>query len=68
MNGGIIYEYFADGLEAKSPRLYKEGWYSKTTFCSRIGISPSYLYKWFKGEKEFSDNLVNRINSYIDKF
>lgn len=40
----------------------------KTTFCSRIGISLSYLYKWFKGEKEFSDNLVNRINSYIDKF
>ena len=40
----------------------------KTPFCSRIGISPSYLYKWFKGEKEFSDNLVNRINSYIDKF
>ena len=36
----------------------------KTTFCSRIGISPSYLYKWFKGEKD----LVNRINSYIDKF
>ena len=40
----------------------------KTTFCSLIGISPSYLYKCFKGEKEFSDNLVNRINSYIDKF
>lgn len=40
----------------------------KTTFCKRVDISPSYLYKWFKGEKEFSDNLVNRINSYIDKF
>ena len=40
----------------------------KTTFCSRIGISQSYLNKWFKGEKEFLDNLVNRINSYIDKF
>lgn len=68
MNGGIIYEYFADGLEAKSPRLYKRVGIPKTTFCSRIGISPSYLYKWFKGEKEFSDSLVSRINDYIDKF
>ena len=32
MNGGKIYEHFTDGLEAKSPRLYKEGWYSKNDF------------------------------------
>ena len=48
MNGGIIYEYFADGLEAKVRDYIKRVGIPKRLFCSRIGISPSYLYKWFK--------------------
>ncbi len=38
-----------------------------TAFCKKIEISPTYYYKWMNYNVEFSDQLVNRINIFLNK-
>lgn len=38
-----------------------------TNFCKRVDISPTYYYKWIKNDIEFSDQLMNRIATYLNE-
>ena len=40
----------------------------KTKFCQNVGISTNHLYGWLKKEREFSDELVQRIETYISNY
>ena len=40
----------------------------RTTFCKRINISTGYLYKWLHDERTFSDEVVERIEAYLNKY
>ena len=40
----------------------------RTTFCKRINISTGYLYKWLHNERTFSDEVVERIEAYLNKY
>lgn len=40
----------------------------RTTFCKRINISTGYLYKWLHNERTFSDEIVERIEAYLNKY
>ena len=40
----------------------------RTTFCKRINISTDYLYKWLHNERTFSDEIVERIETYLNKY
>ena len=40
----------------------------RTTFCKRINISTVYLYKWLHDERTFSDEVVERIETYLNKY
>lgn len=38
-----------------------------TAFCKRIEISPTYYYKWINNNVEFSDQLISRINNFLNE-
>lgn len=38
-----------------------------TAFCKRIGISPTYYYKWMNNNVEFSDQLIIRIKNFLNE-
>lgn len=38
-----------------------------TAFCKRIEISPTYYYKWINNDVEFSDQLISRINNFLNE-
>lgn len=38
-----------------------------SSFCRRMKISNTYYYMWMRGDIEFSDEIVNRITSYLDE-
>lgn len=38
----------------------------KTQFCKKVEMSPSYLYRYLKGEYDISEAMINRINAYLD--
>ncbi len=38
-----------------------------TAFCKKIEISPTYYYKWINHHVEFSDQLISRINSFLNE-
>lgn len=40
---------------------------SKSLFCRRLGISTQHLYHYLKGG-EISDDLEERIRTYLDKY
>lgn len=40
----------------------------RTTFCKRIYISTVYLYKWLHNERTFSDEVVERVETYLKKY
>lgn len=40
----------------------------RTTFCKRINISTVYLYKWLHDERTFSDEVVERIEAYLNRY
>lgn len=39
-----------------------------TSFCNRIHISTTYLYKWLHNERTFSDDVSERIDEYLKRF
>lgn len=41
---------------------------NKTVFCRRVGISSSMLQYYMKHEREISNNMNNKINSFIDGY
>lgn len=38
-----------------------------TAFCKKIEISPTYYYKWMNNNVEFSNQLLNRINNFLNE-
>lgn len=38
-----------------------------TAFCKRIEISPTYYYKWINNDVEFSNQVVNRIEKFLNE-
>lgn len=38
-----------------------------TAFCKRIEISPTYYYKWMNNDVEFSNQVVNRIEKFLNE-
>ncbi len=38
-----------------------------TAFCKKIEISPTYYYKWINNNVEFSDQLISRINNFLNE-
>lgn len=38
-----------------------------TSFCKKIDISPTYYYKWMNNNVEFSNQLLNRINNFLNE-
>ena len=40
----------------------------RTTFCKRINISTVYLYKWLHNERTFSDEIVERLTVYLNRY
>lgn len=38
-----------------------------TSFCKKIDISPTYYYKWINNNVEFSNQLLNRINNFLNE-
>ncbi len=38
-----------------------------TSFCKKIDISPTYYYKWINNNVEFSDQLISRINNFLNE-
>lgn len=38
-----------------------------TTFCRKVEISPTYYYSWMRGEVEFSESFLNRIETYLNE-
>lgn len=36
-------------------------------FCRRIGISTAWYYRWMHEEAEFSDELCEKITTYLDE-
>ena len=38
-----------------------------TSFCKKIEISPTYYYKWINNNVEFSDQLISRINNFLNE-
>ena len=38
-----------------------------TAFCKRIDISPTYYYKWINNNVEFSNEIINRIETFLNK-
>lgn len=36
-----------------------------TAFCRKVGISPTYYYKFMNDEIELSDKLTKRIVTYL---
>jgi len=39
-----------------------------TAFCKRIDISTTYYYKWMNGNVEFSNEIINRITTFLNEF
>ena len=39
-----------------------------TAFCKRIDISTTYYYKWMNNSVEFSNEIVNRIITFLNEF
>lgn len=37
-----------------------------SVFCRKVQISATYYYAWMRGEVDFSENINNRIESYLD--
>lgn len=38
-----------------------------TSFCKKVGISPTYYYKFMNDEVEYSAGLVKGIEAYLDE-
>ena len=38
-----------------------------TSFCRKVNISPTYFYKYMNNEVEYSVELVNGIQAYLDE-
>lgn len=38
-----------------------------TSFCKKIEISTTYYYKWINNNVEFSDQLVSRIETFLNE-
>lgn len=38
-----------------------------TTFCRKVEISHTYYYAWMRGEVEFSENIMKRIETYLNE-
>ena len=38
-----------------------------TAFCKRIDISPTYYYKWINDNVEFSKEIINRIETFLNE-
>lgn len=38
-----------------------------TAFCKRIEISPTYYYKWINNDVEFSNQVANRIEKFLNE-
>lgn len=38
-----------------------------TAFCKKIEISPTYYYKWMNNNVEFSNQLISRINNFLNE-
>jgi len=36
-------------------------------FCKRINISNTYYYRWINGEVEFSEDICNRIETFLNE-
>lgn len=36
-------------------------------FCKKINISNSYYYRWINGEIEFSKDICDRINTFLNE-
>lgn len=35
-------------------------------FCKKINISNSYYYRWLNGEIEFSEDICDRIDAFLN--
>ncbi len=35
--------------------------------CKRINISNTYYYRWINGEVEFSEDICNRIETFLNE-
>ena len=55
-------------LKERVKKYLLESGCPKTTLCKRLGISTNHLYAWFKGERNISDELRNKIRDYLDKY
>ena len=38
-----------------------------SVFCRKVQVSVTYYYAWMRGEVEFSENINNRIETYLDE-
>lgn len=38
-----------------------------TAFCKRIKISNTYYYRWIHGEVEFSKDICDRIEKFLNE-
>ncbi|HIT89064.1 MAG TPA: hypothetical protein IAC41_01400 [Candidatus Merdenecus merdavium] len=39
-----------------------------TAFCKNVAISPSFYYKWQRGERIMASDKVKRIDKYLQKY
>lgn len=40
----------------------------RTSFCKRVHISTTYLYKWLHDKRTFSEDVAERIDEYLKRF
>ncbi|MFR5728111.1 hypothetical protein [Blautia stercoris] len=39
-----------------------------TSFCMNVGLSPSFYYKWQRGERNMSNEKEKHISEYLMKY
>lgn len=54
-------------LKEKVKSFFNDTGATVTAFCKRIEISPTYYYKWINNNVEFSDQLISRINNFLNE-
>lgn len=40
----------------------------QTQFCRRVNISTPYLYKWLHNERNFSEDVAERVDEHLKRF
>lgn len=60
-NGGIKMN-----LKERTKAFLKDTGATVTAFCRKNDISPSWYYRWINEEHDLSENIKQRITTYLD--